>query len=171
METTATENVPVFTRTSTAGPIRLQIAGGDLLLAGRFAHWLPLIVADGKEGEGAVQILFDVTSNRTRALVEADAGEKEELFSFEATEVMRPSDQQYKIKGRLHAEGQTREVEAMLQSPAAHTPFFVMMFRIDKERFPGLWETLGDSADQALDRGQKELRPWAWLRAPQLAAA
>src|SRR5687767_9653197 len=129
--------------------IALRIVGGDLLLAGRFGQWMPLVLseandnnqpADGQPAQSlndvdpslsTAQVLFDVTSNRT---VKSNASD---LFSFTATDVETVSNQAYKIKGKLRAHGQSADVEALLRSPAAHTPFFVIVFRFDRQKFAG----------------------------------
>jgi hypothetical protein len=167
--------------------IALRIVGGDLLLAGRFGQWMPLVLSEGENSAqiendehdknkakgdkpandvdprlSTAQVLFDVTSNRT---VKSNATD---LFSFTASDVETVSNQAYKIKGKLRAHGQSADVEALLRSPAAHTPFFVIVFRFDRQKFAGLWSGLEDRIDGS---GQGELRPTAWLRAPDLAAA
>jgi hypothetical protein len=157
--------------------IALRIVGGDLLLAGRFGQWMPLVLSEANGNTqpavgqpvndldpnlSTAQVLFDVTSNRT---VKSSATD---LFSFTASDVETISNQAYKIKGKLRAHGQSADVEALLRSPAAHTPFFVIVFRFDREKFAGLWSGLEDRIDGS---GHGELRPMAWLRAPELAAA
>lgn len=149
-----------------AGSIGIQVVGGDLLLRGRFAQWMPLVIANApqNDAQATAQILFDVTSHRT----EASTKEDPDLFSFRATSVKRVAPQAYKVKGQLRSGGESRQVEAFLQSPAAHTPFFVITFPIEREGFAALWDTL----EQRVARpGQTELRPEAWLREPELAAA
>ena len=160
--------------------IGLRIAGADLLLSGRFGQWMPLVLADGSAVTGAApandsdsglataQVLFDVTSNRTAPRTTGAAPVPGDLFSFTATDVESMGKQAYKLKGKLRAEGKTAEVEALLRSPKAHTPFFVIVFRFDQQRFPGLWSALEARVE---DGGAGELRPTAWLRPPDLAAA
>jgi hypothetical protein len=148
----------------TARPIRLQIAGADLLLSGRFEQWMPVLLSEEQQGVGAAQVLFDVTSNRS---IQA----KDDLFAFKAMSVEAIGPQSYRLKGTLTAEGVKGDVEAILQNPPGHTPFFVILFRLDREAFPGLWGTLEDKAARVEASGQQELRPRAWLREPELAAA
>lgn len=158
--------------------IALRIAGGDLLLSGHFGQWMPLMLSEGGEHPAndqtpvepaaddqlsTAQVLFDVTSNRV-----PDARKKDELFSFTASKVESVSGQAYKLAGKLRAEGKSANVEAILRSPAAHTPFFVMVFRFDREKFPALWSAL---ESRISGNPQGELRPTAWLVPPQLAAA
>jgi hypothetical protein len=166
METQATRGTSP-SADPTYGAIRLQIAGADLLLSGRFEQWMPVLLSTGDEGNlAAVQILFDVTSNRSVA-----ARSQGELLSFKSKSVEAAGKQAYKVTGTLRAGAVSQEVEALLQNPPGHTPFFVILFRIDPEKFPGLWETLETRAAAVNDAGQEELRPRAWLRAPDLAAA
>jgi hypothetical protein len=148
----------------TAAPIRLQIAGADVLLSGRFEQWMPVVLSEGQEGPAAVQILFDVTSNRP-------ARPGNTLFEFKTRSVEPAGPQSYRLKGTLSADGVRRETEAVLQSPPGHTPFFMILFQVEKEAFPQLWSTFEDKAASVEASGQQELRPRAWLWEPELAAA
>jgi hypothetical protein len=162
METQAISATPIPTPAQAIG---LRIAGADLLLSGRFEQWVPLALAEGKE-EGAVQLLLDVTSTpRGRR------NDGRELFSFSSTEVEAVAPQQYRAKGKLRSGGVTRAAEALLHSPVGHTPFFIMTLPIDRAHFPDLWTEMEDRAAAAQDSADKDLRPRAWLRVPELAAA
>ena len=164
MDTQAVSATPV---PAPGQAITLRIAGADLLLSGRFEQWVPLAVAESNS-EGAVQLLVDVTSTpRGRR---GDVA-MPELFSFTSTEVEAVAAQQYRAKGRLKAGGVTRAAEALLHNPVGHNPFFIMTLPIDREHFPALWDHLEDRAAVAQGNVDKELRPQAWLRVPQLAAA
>ena len=146
--------------------INLRIAGADLLLSGRFEHWVPLALAEGKD-EGAAQLLLDVTSTpRSRS----ESRPVSELFSFTSTSVEAVAPQSYRAKGRLRSHGITRQTEVLLHSPVGHTPFFIMTVPVDRTHFAELWSELEDRAAVTV-AGDKELRPRAWLRAPELAAA
>jgi hypothetical protein len=163
METPIVNETPSFVETA-AAPIRLQIAGADLLLSGRFSHWVPVLMSEAQDGSDAVQILFDVTSNR--------AGAKgTDLFTFKTKSVEPMAAQSYKLKGTLTGGGASGEVEAVLQNPPGHTPFFVMLFRLNREAFPEIWSALEDHAAGVQASGEQELRPQAWVREPDLAAA
>ena len=159
MKTSAPEKTP-----RTHAPIRLQIAGADLLLSGRFEQWMPVLLSEAQEGPAAVQLLFDVTSN-------GSARPESDLFTFKARKVEAVAPQSYKLHGTLASGGVKREVEALLQSPPGHTPFFVILFRLDPAAFPELWSVLEERVAGLEGSGQQELRPRAWLREPALAAA
>ncbi len=148
----------------TAATVRLQIAGADLLLSGRFEQWMPVVLTAAEQGPSAVQILFDVTSNRP-------ARPGKDLFDFKTKSVEAVGPQAYRLKGTLSSGGVRREVEAILQNPPGHTPFFMVLFQIDREVFPDLWETFEEKVLRVEASGQQELRPRAWLREPSLAAA
>jgi hypothetical protein len=166
MQTNAS-TTPTAVTSEAAGSIGLQVAGGDLLLRGRFSQWVPMVITNSPQNDGAqatAQILFDVTSNRSAPPVRGE----HDLFSFKASEVEALAPHTYRLKGQLRADGRARTVEAVLQTPAAHTPFCVVTFPIDRERFPGLWATLEERVSRT---GQDELRPFAWPRAPELASA
>jgi hypothetical protein len=155
--------------TAADAPISLRIVGGSLLLSGRFEQWMPLVLAEGQEGQGTAQILFDVTSNLRRTPSRSDAAWDPDLFSFEATRVKSVGKQAYRIDGRMTVGAESGEAEAVLQSPPAHTPFCVLVFTIDRTRFPGLWEAL--EVRVGAQDAAAEVRPRAWLKAPDLAAA
>jgi hypothetical protein len=147
------------------GSIRLQIAGADLLLSGRFEQWMPVRLHEGDDREPATaQILFDVTSNRSRR-------QGKDLLTFKSRSVETVGPQTYRLKGTLEADGHSGPVEAMLQNPPGHTPFFLIMFRIDRTSYPTLFDAFEDRVARVQTLGQDELRPRAWLRAPELAAA
>ena len=151
--------------------IELRVIGADLLLAGRFLHWMPVTLISGKENEGLAQVLFDVTSNRSTSEEPMTAP----LFAFKTTSVKAVGAQAYRLRGILKAgfgaELESGEVEAVLESPRDHTPFFAVTFTLDRDKFAALWTAFEDKAASAIARGQEELRPWAWLREPLLAAA
>ena len=160
MDTLTHTKVP---ETDVRWPVALKIAGADLLLSGRFAQWVPLVIEEG-EGEGAVQLVVDVTSHRSAT---PDA-EHPDLFSYTATGVERVGPQSYRLTGNLRAGDESAPVEALVQSPHAHTPFLVMTLSLDRERFASLWEVF---EGKAAVNGEHEMRPEAWLVAPDLAAA
>ncbi|HEY0710652.1 MAG TPA: hypothetical protein VGG33_27865 [Polyangia bacterium] len=150
--------------------IELRVTGADLLLVGRFLHWMPVTLISGKDNEGMAQLLFDVTSNRTVR------GEPvASLFEFKTTSVKAVGPQAYRLKGTLKADTgaaiESGEIDAVLESPRDHTPFFAMTFTLDRTKFASLWTAFEDKAAVAIAKGQEELRPWAWLREPLLAAA
>jgi hypothetical protein len=142
--------------------VQLSITSKDLVIAGRFDHWLP-VAMEGNGAEGAVQVLFDVTGLSTRQ-------EDGELFSFEATKVKRVNAQSFAVTGLLKQGEVERTVEALVQTPMAHTPFVAITFPLDATAFPELWGDLS-----ALVSGHNDnavpMSPRAWLRAPALAAA
>jgi hypothetical protein len=166
METEATFTTPTTETPPAADSIGLQVAGGDLLLRGRFAQWMPLVISNPPQdgGEASAQILFDVTSNRSQPRSRSDR----DLFSFVASAVEPLGPHAYRLKGQLRADGRAKTVEAVMQSPAAHTPFCVITFPVDRQRFPGMWAAFEERVART---DQPELRPFAWLRAPELAAA
>lgn len=160
----------INSRSPVASPsagIELRIGGADLLLAGRFHHWMPVTLIHGKDDEGLAQVLFDVTSNRA-----APKGRRPRaLFEFHSTSVKSTGPQSYKLKGRIKSGIFSGDAEALLESPRGHTPFFAITFTIDRAKFSDLWNAFEERAATAIANGEEELRPWAWLREPQLAAA
>jgi len=160
---------PVTTMTSThtipAAPapfIELAIRGADLVLAGRFEHWVPVALETGG-GESEAQVLFDVTSP-------GPANDGGELFSFIGSEVQRLAEQAYLVKGQLRRGDVERPVDALVQAPAGHSPFASVTFRVDEAAFPEVWDELTGRL-QARPAADEEVRPRAWLLAPVLAAA
>jgi hypothetical protein len=141
--------------------IRLAITSKDLMVAGRFDHWLP-VAMEGDGAEGAAQIFFDVTGM-------ARNPEDAELFSFESTKVKRLGDLAFVATGTLKVGEVERSVEAMVQTPLAHTPFVAITFPLDQAAFPEIWGDLSALVTGRADGTQ--MSPRAWLKAPTLAAA
>jgi hypothetical protein len=145
-------------------PIRLSLAGDELMVSGRFDHWAPLALEGGPTGDGAAQIFFDVTGM---------AGPRDlddELFSYAAHGVQKIGTLAYAAKGVMKRGDVEIPVEAVVQTPAAHTPFLVVTFSIPRETFPELWDQLAAMVAAQQDTSIN-MSPRAWLRAPTLAAA
>jgi hypothetical protein len=142
--------------------IELAIHGADLVLAGKFEHWVPVAIETGG-GESEAQVLFDVTSS-------GPANDGGELFSYTAKKVSRLADGAYLAKGTFRAGDVIRGVEALVQAPAGHSPFASITFRLDEAAFPEVWQ---EFSGRLSGRGPADLevRPRAWLLAPVLAAA
>lgn len=134
-----------------------------MLLAGKFEHWVPLsLETGGKHGEA--QIVFDVTSPGPAN----DTGG--EVFSFVCDNARRVADGTYLARGTMRRGDVQRASRAMVQAPAAHSPFAVVTFQVAETVFPEVWEEL--SARVASQEGAKgEVRPRAWLLPPAVAAA
>ncbi len=116
---------------------------------------------------GKVQILFDATATATQL---APLGEKD-LFSFTAKTVERTGDNTYAAKGTLRADGIARSQDATIQIPTGHSPFFFLTLTMDRRRFAGLWVDLQVRAGQTPEGEELGMRPRAWIRTPDLAAA
>jgi len=142
--------------------VNLSIRSKDLLVAGRFDHWLP-VALEGNGAEGAAQLFFDVTGMAGKT----DAGE---LFSFESTQVRRLGELAFVATGTLQRGDVKRTVDVMVQTPMAHTPFFAVTFPVDETIFPEVWSDLS-ALIAARHDGDTQMTPRAWLRAPRLASA
>jgi hypothetical protein len=159
------EIVPAFpvldeTRCRTIG---LAISGAELLLKGRFDHWVPVAAEGTTADEGAVQIFFDVTGVARRQ-------DRDELFAFQASDVDRLGPFAYIANG-IMTKGDAREpMEAVIQTPPAHTPFIIITFSVDRRAFPGIWNELSLVA-ASRDEKNSQLHPRAWLRPPTLASS
>jgi hypothetical protein len=143
--------------------IRLAINSKQLMVAGRFDHWVP-VAMEGNGAETAAQVLFDVTGMAGRA-------EDEELFSFEATEVKRVGDLAFVAKGTLRQGETERTVDVVVQTPMAHTPFVALTFPLEQSAFPEIWADLAALVAGTRNDGQIQMTPRAWLTAPALATA
>jgi hypothetical protein len=147
--------------------IRMEIAGSELMVNGRFDHWVPVAAEGGPEGgatdEGAVQVFFDVTGM-------ASPSDREELFAFHANEVEKLGPFAYIVKGTVTRGDRSESMEAVVQTPPAHTPFLVITFAIDRKKFPEIWEDLA-AVVAARDDQSSQIHPRAWLRPPTLATA
>jgi hypothetical protein len=91
------------------------------------------------------------------------------VLSFTASAVEPAGAQTYRVKGVLRANGISRTTEALVHSPVGHTPFLVLTLSLEPASFAELWEELEGRA--LVSAAQKEMRPRAWLRVPELAAA
>jgi hypothetical protein len=142
--------------------IRLAIRSKDLMVSGRFDHWVP-VAMEGNGAEGAAQLFFDVTGM-------ADRAEDGELFSFESEKVKRLGDLAFVATGTLQQGDVKRTVDAVVQTPMAHTPFFAVTFPLDPTSFPEIWTDLSALVTARTD-GNAQMSPRAWLRTPTLATA
>jgi hypothetical protein len=143
--------------------IDLSIRGEDLLLEGKFEHWVPMALESGGK-RGQAQLVFDVTSSGPAN----DTGV--ELFSFVSTRARRVADGAYVAQGTMQQGDVHRAARATVQTPAAHSPFAIVTFEVVEAAFPEVWEEL--SARVASQDGSNgEVRPRAWLLTPTIAAA
>ena len=142
--------------------IRLAIAGSELMVNVRFDHWVP-VAAEGGTEEGAVQVFFDVTGM-------APTNELEELFAFHASQVEKLGPFAYIVKGTITKGDRSEPMEAVVQTPPAHTPFLVVTFSIDRKMFPEIWEDMA-AVVAARDDQNSQIHPRAWLKPPTLATA
>jgi hypothetical protein len=143
--------------------IHLSIRGDDLLLEGKFEHWVPMALESGGKRNEA-QVVFDVTSVGPAN----DTGD--EMFSFVASKIRQIADGTYLARGTMRRGDALRPSTATVQAPAAHSPFAVVTFQVDEGAFPEVWDEL--SARVATQDGSNaEVRPRAWLLTPVVAAA
>jgi hypothetical protein len=142
--------------------IELAIHGKELMLAGKFHHWVPLALqTGGKQSEA--QLLIDVTSP-------GPVNDTGELFSFDSARVKRVGEGAFLATGILRDGDLQRPAEAMVLAPVAHSPFASITFQVDEATFPEVWREL--SARVAVEHGgEVEVRPWAWPVPPAVAAA
>jgi hypothetical protein len=142
--------------------IDLSIKGEDLLLSGKFEHWVPMsLESGGKQNEA--QLLVDVTSH-------GPADDADAIFSFESKVVRRISAEAFLAKGTLRRGDVQRATEVVVQIPPTHSPFAAVTVHLDEPVFPEVWSEL--SARFATQGGaESEVRPRAWLLTPVVAAA
>jgi hypothetical protein len=136
-------------------------------IQGRFDHWVPVAVEASSPDQGSAQIFFDVTGldrGGPRARSEAD------LFTFTSDSAMTISPFAYLAKGFMERGDRKLPAEALIQTPAAHTPFVSITFAVDRGRFADLWDDLDAVVTTPAD-GSIPLQPRAWLRMPTLASA
>ena len=148
-------------------PINLRIAGADLLLSGRFDHWRPVSIGGWEDGHANAHLLFDATATSGRAPTRGNP----DLLSFSSRAVEQIGEHSYRAKGTLRADGSQRIVDATIQTPSGHTPFFFLTLDLERQAFAGLWTELQVLANQPHTDEAEEMRPRAWLRVPVLAAA
>ena len=148
-------------------PISLRIAGADLLLSGRFDHWRPIGVTGWEDGHANAHLLFDATATSGGAPTRRNP----DLLSFASRAVEQVGDHAYRARGTLRGDGAQRTIEATIQTPSGHSPFFFVTLDLDRQAFAGLWTELQVLASQPHQEESTEMRPRAWLRSPVLAAA
>ena len=147
--------------------LRLDIADANLMIAGTFTQWVPLLM-EGLREDRSVQLLVDITSPE-RSTEAAVANTNGLLFAFEASDV-KPGTNGHRVRGTLSHGTRTAPTEMLLQTARAHTPFAVLSFELP-EGFEGLWDTMVKQADDRAAEGETEFRAWGWLRPPVVAAA
>jgi hypothetical protein len=141
--------------------IQLDIHGGEVVLAGKFEHWLPVSMETGGDASEA-QVVFDVTSP-------GPANDLGQVFSFASSEVKRTGKGTYVATGTMRRGDVTRKAEAVVHTPLAHSPFAAVTFNVDEGAFPEVWSELSARVSDRVD--ESEVRPWAWLRPPEVAVA
>jgi hypothetical protein len=150
-------------------PISLRVAGADLLLSGRFDHWRPVSVSGWEDGQASAALLFDATATSGAAPTRRNP----DLLSFASKTVEQVGEHSYRAHGTLRADGAQRTVDAVIQTPSGHSPFFFLTLGLERQAFAGLWTELQVLASQPHEGEEDghEMRPRAWLRLPVLAAA
>jgi hypothetical protein len=138
------------------------------MISGSFDHWVP-VAMDGDGSEGMVQLFFDVTG-MARPAADGSGDEQPLLFTFEANEVERVGELAHRATGKIRRGDVERSVDALVQTPAAHTPFVALTFAVDEKAFPEIWSELSALVGSHEDT-RAQIYPRAWLRAPQLASA
>jgi hypothetical protein len=142
--------------------IDLSIRSEDLVLSGKFEHWVPMALeSGGKQNEA--QLLVDVTSHGPGHGTDA-------VFSFTSTNVRRMGSDAYLARGTIGRGDVQRAIEVLVQAPQRHSPFAAMTFRLDEPVFPDVWSELAARYAAHTD-SSAEVRPRAWLLTPAVASA
>jgi hypothetical protein len=167
-DTQITQKPETAVPTAPDRPISLRVAGADLLLSGRFDHWRPVSVSGWEDGQASAGLLFDATATSG----DAPTRRNPDLLSFASKAVEQVGEHSYRARGTLRADGAQRTVDAVIQTPSGHSPFFFLTLGLERRAFSGLWTELQVLASQPQQEGDgAEMRPRAWLRLPVLAAA
>lgn len=156
------------TQTATAQQaLRLDIAGANLMIAGTFEQWVPLVM-EGLRDERAVQLLVDITSAPTT--VEPTAtGHDQPLLAFESHDIKRMP-YGHRARGTLSYGDTSADAEVLLQAPPAHTPFALLTLQLP-QGFETAWQAMEKRAEASAALGETEVRARGWLRPPSVAAA
>lgn len=149
-------------------PVRLDIAGGDLLLRGTFEQWLPVAMERPGDGDGSVQLLVDVTSLKNAP---GTAALGTDVLSFTAHDVKAVGPLTYAVNGKLTAGRAHKDLQIILQTPGLHTPFCLLTFSLPAREFAPLWRAFEARFAPADEGGTREVRARAWLRVPEVATA
>jgi hypothetical protein len=150
-------------------PIQLSISSSDLVLEGRFDHWVPMASEGSSPEEGSFQLLFDVTGvTRGAANENGDGHEKgDDLFSFAGKTVERIAPLAFVVKGTMKKGDLQQKVKVVVQTPTPHTPFVAITFSIDRVKFADAWEEIA-AVLHSRTQVETPIMPRAWLRAPMV---
>jgi hypothetical protein len=145
--------------------VELHLRGEDLVVEGRFDHWMPVSMESTEAEQGALQLLFDVTG-----VAPANANAPtDQLLSFTSGAVERVANGALVAAGVLRHGLDEVHAQALIQTPTAHTPFVAITLSFDRERMSELWDRF--SALLAARSRDAQLMPRAWPKEPMLAAA
>jgi hypothetical protein len=148
--------------------IVLDVAGGDLLLRGRFSDWESGLSLGPDLDRVGVRLAVDATSV---AAAQAEAP----LLSFHSRSVESTGPGTFVARGAFSGAGAVvaRPLEMTVETPPGHSALFVLSFSTEKdalgEAWPDLVENTGPLAGTA--EGEPPRLARAWLTTPVLAAA
>jgi hypothetical protein len=154
--------------------IDLDVAGGDLMLRGRFHVWESGLALGPDLDRVGVRLAVDATSSAALAPGDDRAEADRQLFAFRSRSVESAEPGTYRARGTFTGSQGTKPLEVLVETPLGHSALFVLSFAADKHDFgDGGWGALVENVVPSADAGEGEpvRRAHAWLRPPVLAAA
>ena len=146
--------------------VALDIVGADLMLRGRFTDWESGLTTGPDLDQVGVRLAIDATS--------AAGHSTPALFSFHSRSVESEGGGSFRAKGTFTADGGSRPIEVLFDSPRGHTALFGLSFTAKREDFGDKWPDLIQSVTPfsgAREEGEPTRLAHAWLIPPVLAAA
>ena len=106
--------------------IELDVAGGGLLLRGRFSDWESGLTLGPDLDKAGVRLAIDATS------AAGAADEEDPLFTFHSRTVEPADDGTFVARGTFTRSAVSKAVEMTVETPPGHTALFVLSFAADK---------------------------------------
>jgi hypothetical protein len=146
--------------------VDLDIAGGELMLAGHFSDWESGLAVGPDLDRVNVRLAIDATSSRER-----DAGKS--LFSFHSRQVELMGPASYRAVGTFTGPLGSRALEMSIESPLGHTALVVASFAAQRQEFGEGWHDLIANVVPFVGEGEGApmRQAHAWLIPPALGAA
>jgi hypothetical protein len=146
--------------------IALDIAGGDLMLRGRFNVWQSGFWSGPDLDRVGIRLAIDATSAGAQAQV------AEPLFSFHSRSVEAKNSGEHVARGTFSGSQGSRPLELVIETPPGHTALFVLSFAADRRDFGDGWGEVLANQGAGDQEGSEPVRAaHGWLTTPVLAAA
>jgi hypothetical protein len=145
--------------------VDLDIAGGELMLAGHFSDWESGLTVGPDLDRVNVRLAIDATSSR-----EPDG---KSLFSFHSRQVELTGPASYRAVGTFTGPLGSRALDMTIESPLGHTALVIASFAAQRQEFGEGWHDLIANVVPFVGDGEgaPTRQAHAWLIPPALGAA